>query len=195
MSKVTDYLASMEADITATDTWTRKQAEEWAERYWKIRHDKTLTDEQRTEALAKHDAEAKPVRDVSTNEHGNTVVRRHRSTERYLFDFDDDFRAAGWKQFDTDQDAWYFGVWVNPKTFRTLSYAEGDVTLVVCQDAEHYNAEVKGMCDFYGEGFEMIACNIEAAQAILLKSSQGPEAEATVYRQDRSKFFAEVANG
>jgi len=30
MSKVTDYLRSMEGDITAPDMWTQEQAEEWA---------------------------------------------------------------------------------------------------------------------------------------------------------------------
>ena len=31
---------------------------------------------------------------------------------------------------DTDQDAWYFGVWVHPITRRVVTYAEGDVTIV-----------------------------------------------------------------
>jgi hypothetical protein len=189
MSKVTDYLASMEADVSRTDCWTKEQAEEWASRYWAIRWDKSLTEDQQKEALAKHDAEFKPVRDVSTSEEGNTIVRRHRDAERYLFDFDEDFRAAGWLQFDTDQDAWYFGVWVNPKTLRTLSYAEGDVTLVICPDAEHYNAEVKHACEFYGQGFEFIETNIEGFQQLML-GGEVPGAEGVVHRQDRQGFFA-----
>ena len=140
MSKVTDELRRMETDVTNPDMWTETEAEQWAAEYWRIRHDATMTDEQKKEALAAHDKLGKPVRKVHVNDLGNTVIRGFRSTERYRGDFDDDFRTEGWLQFDTDQDAWYFGVWVNPKTFRTFTYAEGDMTLVVCPDAEHYNA-------------------------------------------------------
>ena len=68
------------------------------------------------------------MRNVYPNERGNTVVHRHRDADRYLFDFDDGFRTAGWLQFDTDQDASYYGVWVNPKLFRTLNYCEATCT-------------------------------------------------------------------
>ena len=168
MSKVTEYLQSMERDIARTDCWTQEQAEEWASHYWAVMHDKSLPEEEMKDKIAAMYGEAKPVRKVSIDEHGNTVIRRFWSTERYEFDFDDDFRKDGWLQFDTNQDAWYFGVWVNPKTFRTLTYAEGDVILTVCPDAEHYNAEVKSACEFYGEGFEYIACNVEGFQQVLL---------------------------
>ena len=71
----------------------------------------------------------------------------------------------------------------------TLTYAEGDVTLVICPGAEHYNAEIKDACEFYGEGFEMIACNVEGFQQVMLGGNvEG--AEGTVYRQDRGAFFA-----
>lgn len=180
MSKVTKYLESMEQDIARTDLWTEEQAQEQAKRYWQLRW-AGKPDE--AEAL-----EFRPVRRVWINERRNTVIRRHWDTERYLFDFDHQFHAAGWLRFDTDQDAWYFGVWVNPKTFRTLSYAEGDVSLVVCADKEHYNAEVESMCQFYGEGFECIATNPEGLQQLLL-GGRVPGAEGTVYRQDRQKFF------
>ena len=187
MSKITEYLDSMERDITRDDMWTKEQAQAWANRYWHIRWDKSRTPEQQRQALAEHEQEFKPVRDVYPNDQGNTVVHRHRDADRYIFDFDSDFRAAGWLQFDTDQDASYYGVWVNPKLLRTFSYCEGDIYLVVCPDAEHYNAEIKAACEFHGEGFEMIACDMDAAESLLLGSQ--PKGEATVYRQDRSKFF------
>ena len=190
MSTVTDYLRRMEEDITAPDMWTKEQAEAWANEYWQIRWDKSHNEDEMKAKLAAHYELSKPVRDVHVNQQGNTVVHRHRSADRYLFDGDDDFRGAGWMQFDTDQDAWYYGVWVNPKTLRTLSYAEGDVYLVICPDAEHYNAEIKSMCEFHGEGFEFIACDMEAATSLLLGGEAKGEAE--IHRQDRSKFFLKV---
>jgi len=193
MSKVTEYLDRMERDIARTDMWTKEQAEAWANEYWQIRWDKSLSEDAMKAKIAAHSELSKPVRDVHVNQQGNTVVHRHRSADRYLFDFDDDFHAAGWLQFDTDQDASYYGVWVNPKLLRTLSYCEGDVYLVVCADAEHYNAEIKAACEFHGEGFEMIACDMDAFQSIMLDGGRHvSSSNTTVYRQDRSKFLIPV---
>ena len=75
---------------------------------------------------------------------------------------------------DTDQDAHYFGAWVNKQKRLTLTYCEGDWTLVVCPDADHYNAEVSDMIRFYGEGYEF--------------KTIGPEG-ITEYRQDRARFL------
>ena len=62
-----------------------------------------------------------------TNQYGATVHRTWMSMNRYVFDFN---LKDGWQQYDTDQDAWYFGIWVNLKTLQTLTYAEGDVVLI-----------------------------------------------------------------
>ncbi len=66
--------------------------------------------------------------------------------ERYTYD------AAlspkdGWRQWDTSQDASYFGVWVNAKLRKTVTFAEGDVTIVTCPTAEAFKAELAA---FYG---------------------------------------------
>ena len=57
----------------------------------------------------------------------------------------------GWKQWDTSQDAWYFGVWVNPKTLKIFTYAEGDETLEECESKEEFNAKMKEMVGYYGD--------------------------------------------
>ena len=93
MSTVTDYLRRMEEDITAPDMWTKEQAEAWANEYWQIRWDKSLNEDEMKAKLAAHYELSKPVRDVHVNQQGNTVVHRHRSADRYLFDGDDDFRG------------------------------------------------------------------------------------------------------
>ena len=66
------------------------------------------------------------------------------------FDFAADFKSEGWKQYDTDQDAHYFGVWVNIDKLLTLTYAEGDWSLVVCATSETLQAELDDMAEFYG---------------------------------------------
>lgn len=110
------------------------------------------------------------------NERGNTVYRVFFPAERYLIDFAEDFTETGWEQFDTDQDAHYFGVWVNRRLRSTLTYAEGDWTLVECPDDAHYEAEIHDAIAFYGEG----------RIALVIDSDGG----ATEYRQDRSAFLA-----
>jgi len=110
----------------------------------------------------------------STNKMGNAIYRMFLPSERYVIDFADDFDSEGWEQFDTDQDAPYFGVWVNRTLLMTLTYAEGDWSLVVCPDKEHYNAEVAGAIEFYGEGFIAKAYDADGV---------------TTCRQDRQKFL------
>lgn len=122
------------------------------------------------------------------NERGNHIERVRRDADCYLFDCQLCKAEEGWEQFDTNQDAWYFGIWVNPQRREIVTYAAGDVTRVICLDAAHYNAELKSMCEFYGEGFEMIACHaMESFQHLMLGTE--PKGQATVYRQDRQRFF------
>jgi len=85
-----------------------------------------------------------------TNLRGNTIERNFLSTDRYHFDFGQCSPEKGWKQWDTNQDAWYFGVWVHPEKMEILTYAEGDVILVKCQSKDSFKAELQSMAEFYG---------------------------------------------
>lgn len=84
------------------------------------------------------------------NKRGNTIERSWRSTERYVFDFELCHYKKGWLQYDTSHDAWYFGVWVHPEKREIITYAEGDITRVICLTEESYHAELKSMAEFYG---------------------------------------------
>jgi hypothetical protein len=113
--------------------------------------------------------------DSHENERGNVCHTAFLPDERYIVDFAPDLTSEGWLQFDTNQDAPYFGMWVNPSKFLTLTYAEGDWTLVVCPDKEHYNAEIQDAIEFYDEGYVAIAI--------------GADGSSTKYVQDRSEFI------
>jgi len=85
-----------------------------------------------------------------TNKQGNQVDYYYDGSMdrcRYRWDGHSD---DGWLQFDTDQDAEYFGVWVNKGLMSIWSYAEGDFSVVTCFDAAHFDAEIVGMCKCYG---------------------------------------------
>ena len=45
--------------------------------------------------------------------------------DRYRFD--NTLLHQGYHQVDSEQDAWYYGHWLNPKTLELVEYAEGDV--------------------------------------------------------------------
>jgi hypothetical protein len=93
---------------------------------------------------------------VEVNVRGNEIYRNEdadaklgvrRGDSRYFYDFG---KLQSWKQFDTEQDASYFGVWVDVPGRRTFTYCEGDRTLVVCPTLESFRAELKDAEEFYG---------------------------------------------
>ncbi len=68
---------------------------------------------------------------------------------RYSIDCAPDFK--GWEQFDTYQDAPYFGVWFNKELMQSLCYAEGDWCLVQCKTEESYLQEFNESIEFYNQ--------------------------------------------
>ncbi len=106
---------------------------------------------------------------------GCTCRKAFLPSERYIIDFAEDFNTEGWQQFDTDQDAHYFGVWINARQRLILTYCEGDWTLEECPSTDHYRDAVKRLCDFYGEGR---ICRV-------IDDKGG----VTDYVQDRSEFL------
>ena len=91
-------------------------------------------------------------RGTRTNDRGNLIrdCGLMIDTERYEFDFRWCKPEDGWQQFDTSQDAHYFGVWVNRGLRLTVTYCEGDLTVVECSDEQHFTAELASMAEFYG---------------------------------------------
>jgi hypothetical protein len=80
------------------------------------------------------------------NARGNIIERSFKHTERYEFDE----KLTGWTQYDTDQDAHYFGVWVNKAKRKIFTYCEGDITVVTCPTDENFQAELEDLNRFYG---------------------------------------------
>ena len=70
--------------------------------------------------------------------------------DRYIFDSEYCASEKGWKQYDTTQDASYFGIWVHLEDRLILTYCEGDLTLVDCPDNEHLKAELNAMAKTCG---------------------------------------------
>lgn len=60
--------------------------------------------------------------------------------DRYLFDTR---LAKSYAQIDTDQDAWYFGMWACPIHRTVITYAEGDLTKTICDSDDEFIAEMQ----------------------------------------------------
>lgn len=95
---------------------------------------------------------------------------------RYVIDFADSFFSEGWQQYDTDQDAEYFGCWINKLTLSVLSYTEGDWFFRQFDSRDEFNAEIEQWNQFYGEGFICKSIDVDAG-------------EMTTFVQDRSGFL------
>lgn len=66
------------------------------------------------------------------------------------YDFDNMLKATdGWAQFDTGQDAPYFGIWVNPIKREIITFCEGDTTHTTCSTSKDFADQLREMIDFY----------------------------------------------
>lgn len=86
-----------------------------------------------------------------TNERGNECVNTFFGDDRDRYHYDAKLIPRGYRQYDTEQDAWYFGVWVHVEDRVVVTWAEGDETIVSCPDVETFKAELKHMAEFYGD--------------------------------------------
>lgn len=71
--------------------------------------------------------------------------------DRYIFDMRLCRGGAGWVQYDTSQDAWYFGVWVHLESRQVVNYAEGDLYVDTYETVEEFRTKLKEMAEFYGD--------------------------------------------
>lgn len=135
--------------------------EAYAAWYWSRRH-KSQTQADRVWMIlsyrALRNALARGEYTNEVNERGNTIYRSEDADNkiklragqaRYVYD--GTLCAQGWQQYDTYQDAWYFGVWVNLELRQIFTYAEGDRSLIECPNEQTLCAELTYMSAFYGE--------------------------------------------
>lgn len=83
---------------------------------------------------------------------GNILLElppRH-DMDRLELDFGRCSAKNGWHQWDTEQDASYFGIWVHFERREILTYAEGDLQLVRCRNDRMLQRELDSMAEFYG---------------------------------------------
>lgn len=70
-------------------------------------------------------------------------------TRRRLFDDHHCTLEEGWRNFETAQDAPYFGIWTHEERRQIVTFAEGDLSVVECLDEAMFSAELFSMRAFY----------------------------------------------
>lgn len=98
-----------------------------------------------------------------TNGNGCRIDRGNNHIDRYYYD-ERLTSADGWQQYDTDQDAWYFGVWINTKKLETFTYAEGDTRHVIAPNVEAFRAELADLYKFYPQAPAFRSIDTETGQ-------------------------------
>lgn len=92
---------------------------------------------------------------------GCRIDRGSHHSSRYHYD-DQLTASSGWQQYDTDQDAWYFGIWINPVKFETFTYAEGDTCHVIAPDIEAFHAELARLYEHHPQAPAFISIDVDA---------------------------------
>jgi len=87
-----------------------------------------------------------------TSTQGNSLTDYfHPMTDRYAMDLSHCGTRSNWYQFDTAQDASYYGHWCNPVLRLIVGFAEGDITVIECDTPESYLLELGALAAFDAE--------------------------------------------
>lgn len=87
--------------------------------------------------------------EITTSAQGSRVLNSfHMHRERGYYDADK-CASEGWEQFDTDQDASYFGVWVHHNNMQIVCFAEGDESITNAPDREAFTREIEALEAFH----------------------------------------------
>ncbi|MCX9134822.1 hypothetical protein OKS68_20375 [Aeromonas veronii] len=91
---------------------------------------------------------------------GCRIDRGSHQADRYYYDHT--LFAQGWQQYDTEEDAWYFGIWINMEKLETFTYAEGDTSHVIAPNVEAFRAELTRLYQYHPQAPAFISIDTEA---------------------------------
>ncbi|EKP0315531.1 hypothetical protein ACEUB2_04260 [Aeromonas veronii] len=90
---------------------------------------------------------------------GCRIDRGGHQTDRYYYDRT--LLAQGWLQYDTEEDAWYFGIWIHTVKLETFTYAEGDTNHVIAPNVEAFRTELARLYQYHPQAPAFICINRE----------------------------------
>ena len=88
-----------------------------------------------------------------------------------MFDSKECKSSNGWAQFDTEEDASYFGQWINPFELKIVCYAEGDVSVRSCETEQEFIEDVSQRIEWHNNvsGYKFIGIDPGFNQKLLAK--------------------------
>ena len=90
---------------------------------------------------------------------GCHIDRGSHQADRYYYDRT--LLAQGWQQYDTDEDAWYFGIWIHTEKLETFTYAEGDTSHVIAPNVEAFSAELARLYLYHPQAPAFISIDLD----------------------------------
>ncbi|MGL5340548.1 MAG: hypothetical protein ACRDAR_17970 [Aeromonas veronii] len=91
---------------------------------------------------------------------GCRIDRGSHPVDRYYYDRT--LLAQGWQQYDTEEDAWYFGIWIHTEKLETFTYAEGDTSHVIAPNVKVFRAELALLYQHHPQAPAFICIDLEA---------------------------------
>lgn len=91
---------------------------------------------------------------------GCRLDRGSHQADRYFYD--EQLLVQGWQQYDSEEDAWYFGIWINLEKMETFTYAEGDTSHVMAPNIKAFRAELTRLYTFHPQAPAFISIDPEA---------------------------------
>ncbi|MFR9702470.1 hypothetical protein ACL00O_08220 [Aeromonas sanarellii] len=91
---------------------------------------------------------------------GCRIDRGSHQADRYYYDRA--LLAQGWQQYDTEEDAWYFGIWIHTEKLETFTYAEGDTSHVIAPNVAAFRAELARLYQYHPQAPAFISIDPEA---------------------------------
>ncbi|WP_236664237.1 hypothetical protein [Aeromonas hydrophila] len=92
---------------------------------------------------------------------GCRIDRGSHQADRYYYDRT--LLVQGWQQYDSEEDAWFFGIWSDTEKLEAFTYAEGDTNHVIAQNVETFRAELARLYQYYPQALAFISINPEAS--------------------------------
>ena len=88
------------------------------------------------------------------------------NSNRYIFDNDICNFKKGFAQIDTTDDASYFGNWVNFKSLELISYCEGDLTIIKCENIEEFKKQLSKVVNWHKKNKSFIGIDLMCSDEI-----------------------------
>ena len=94
------------------------------------------------------------------------IQKSFANCDRFIFDFNYCHFKKGYAQLDTTEDAHYFGNWVNFKSLELITYCEGDLTVIKCENIEEFKNQLLKVVSWYKKNKSFIGIDLMCSDEI-----------------------------